>query len=78
MKNVLVPLDILFVPQDRVIAIAQSVPPCRTQFCPVYKPPVPVDGVVELPSGVAGKLGLKVQTEINIKQINRSVFAETE
>lgn len=63
MKNVRVPLDIVFVRQGRVVAIAHSTPPCYQESCPRYKPPVPVDAVIELPAGMAGKLGLSVGVE---------------
>ena len=63
MKNVRVPLDIVFVRQGRVVAIAHSTPPCYQQPCPIYKPLVPVNTVIELPAGMAGKLGLSVGVE---------------
>ena len=66
MKNVKVPLDIVFVNQGRVVAIASSIPPCYEQFCPIYKPPVPVNAVVELPSGMATQFGLYVGAEIQV------------
>lgn len=60
MKNVNEPLDILFVRQGKVVAIAPSVPPCLEIPCPVYKPPVPVDLVIELPAGNAERFKLSV------------------
>lgn len=58
MKNVEVPLDIAFVRQARIVAIAFNAPPCRTLPCPTYSSPVPVDAVIELPAGEAEKLNL--------------------
>ncbi|HAZ44133.1 MAG TPA: hypothetical protein DCZ55_06535 [Cyanobacteria bacterium UBA11371] len=70
MKNVKVPLDIVFVSQGRVVAIASSVSPCDQQICLIYKPPIPVNAVVELPSGTAAQFGLYVGAEIYIKSSN--------
>lgn len=60
MKDVFIPLDIIFLRDGRVVAIAENVPPCRTRICPLYQPPSPVDSVVELPAGSSRDLGLVV------------------
>ncbi|MFB2838002.1 DUF192 domain-containing protein [Floridanema evergladense] len=66
MKNVREPLDIVFVRQGKVVAIAQSVPPCLNQRCPVYKSPVPVDLVIELPAGNADRFKLSVGLKVAV------------
>ncbi|MFB2920186.1 MULTISPECIES: DUF192 domain-containing protein [Aerosakkonema] len=66
MKNVNEPLDILFVRQGKVVAIAPSVPPCLDRRCPLYKPPVPVDLVIELPAGNADRFKLSVGLELAV------------
>lgn len=60
MKNVPVALDLVFLYQGKIIAIAPKVPPCQTPECPVYGPRGLVDHVLELRSGRAAELGLKI------------------
>jgi uncharacterized membrane protein (UPF0127 family) len=64
MKNVFVPLDMIFVREGVVQAIFSQVPPCLTENCPNYGPDVPVDGVIELRGGRAAELGLKIGDRI--------------
>ena len=59
MRNVPVALDMIFVNQGSVVAIAANVPPCATASCPTYGPKVNVDQVIELRAGRAAELGIK-------------------
>lgn len=52
MKNTLIPLDMIFISEDlEVKYIHEKVPPCKTDICPTYSPPVPVRYVLEVPGG---------------------------
>ncbi len=73
MKNVPVALDMVFLFQGKVKAIAPSVPPCDASECPVYGPQGNVDNVLELRSGRAMELGIKVGDEATIVPSNTSV-----
>lgn len=73
MKNVPVALDMVFLFQGKVKAIASSVPPCTTPECPVYGPQGDVDNVLELRSGRAMELGIKVGDEATIVPSNTAV-----
>lgn len=59
MKNVPVPLDMVFLRKGVVQAVAASVPPCTADPCPTYGPKTQVDQVIELRSGRTSELGLK-------------------
>jgi uncharacterized protein len=59
MRNVPVPLDMVFIYQGKIVAIASKVPPCATASCPTYGPRGLVDQVLELRAGRAEELGLK-------------------
>jgi uncharacterized membrane protein (UPF0127 family) len=59
MKNTLIPLDMIFVYQGKIKAIAMDVPPCRRDPCPVYGPMTEVDHVIELAAGQAKSLNLQ-------------------
>ncbi|MDJ0734935.1 MAG: DUF192 domain-containing protein [Nostocaceae cyanobacterium] len=66
MKNVPVSLDMVFMRQGKVEAIIPKVPPCNTNPCPTYGPNTPIDQVIELRSGHAAELGLKVGDSVTI------------
>ncbi|MCX7596906.1 MAG: DUF192 domain-containing protein [Fischerella sp.] len=66
MKNVPVPLDMVFLRKGVVQAIAAAVPPCNADPCPTYGPKTQIDQVIELRSGRAAELGLKVGDRVKI------------
>jgi hypothetical protein len=68
MKNVLISLDMVFVYDGEIIAIARNVPPCETDPCPTYGPGLQlVDAVIELRGGRADELGLQVGDRVDIQ-----------
>ncbi|MBV8887803.1 MAG: DUF192 domain-containing protein [Chroococcidiopsidaceae cyanobacterium CP_BM_RX_35] len=66
MENTLIPLDMIFLQQGVVKAIAPQVPPCKSYPCPTYGPKTLVDQVIELRGGRAAQLGLKVGDRVKI------------
>ena len=67
MKNTPVPLDIVFMQKGVVQYIASNVPPCTSDPCPTYGPRKPIDQVIELRSGRAAELGLKIGDNVKIE-----------
>ena len=67
MKNVRIPLDMIFLQDGEVKAMAASVPPCTTSPCPSYGPETLINQVIELRGGRAAELGLKVGEQVKIK-----------
>ncbi|WP_448563762.1 DUF192 domain-containing protein [Trichothermofontia sp.] len=67
MKNVHILLDMVFIKDGKVVAIAAEVPPCITLECPLYGPDQPVDQVLELRGGRAKELNLQVGDTINLQ-----------
>ncbi len=67
MHRTLAPLDLIFVANNRILAIEANVPTCPRLPCPSYGPPEPVDGVVELRAGEARRLGLKPGAPVDIR-----------
>ncbi len=56
MKNTLIPLDIIWIDEQRRIAhIAHDVPPCKADPCPNYPPNAQAKYVLEVAAGVAAK-----------------------
>lgn len=57
MKNMLIPLDIIFIDKDlKIKHIVPDTPPCpQNEKCPTYSPNVAVQYVLEVPAGYAEK-----------------------
>ena len=59
MKNTLIPLDIIWIDeQKRVVGISRETPPCKADPCPSYPPGGMARYVLEVGGGVAGRHGL--------------------
>ncbi|NEO99448.1 MAG: DUF192 domain-containing protein [Symploca sp. SIO2E9] len=66
MRNVNISLDMVFIRDEQVQAIAANVPPCTTPQCPTYGPPMAIDQVIELAGGRAAELGLVVGDQVSV------------
>lgn len=69
MKNCLIPLDMIFLKEGKIVEIVANAPPCQSNPCPVYGPLIPVDRVIELREGRAAQLGLKVRDSVLIQPV---------
>lgn len=71
MKNTLIPLDMVFLSDGVVKYIGANIPPCQADPCPSYGPDekIQIDRVIELPSGRAAELQLKVGDRLKIQDI---------
>lgn len=80
MMNTLIPLDMIFLRNGEVKAIAENVPPCTATPCPNYGPPrsTVIDQVIELRGGRAAELGLKVGDRVSIKFLNGNTTPTTD
>jgi uncharacterized protein len=67
MENTPSPLDMVFLYQGQVKQIAANVQSCTKRPCPTYGPWTEVDQVIELRSGRAAELGLKVGDRVSIQ-----------
>jgi uncharacterized membrane protein (UPF0127 family) len=63
------PLDMVFINDNRVIAIEPKTTPCPRLPCRSYGPDEPGDGVVELAAGEAQRLGIEVGSEVVIRPV---------
>ncbi len=79
MKNTLISLDMVFLRQGVVQAIAPSVPPCRQEPCPTYGPnsDIIIDQVIELRAGLTAELGLKEGSRITIQPLDANPKSPT-
>lgn len=68
MKSTLIPLDMIWIsPEQRIVYIAERVPPCKQDPCPSYSPMQKALYVLELAAGSAGKHHLKIGDAIKIE-----------
>lgn len=70
MKNVTIPLDMIFLRNGEIQKILVNVPPCLSDSCPNYWSNVEVDQVIELKGGRAAELNVKVGDKIPISIIS--------
>jgi uncharacterized membrane protein (UPF0127 family) len=70
MKNVTIPLDMIFLRNGQIQNILSNVPPCSSDNCPTYSSNVEVDQVIELKGGRAAELNLKIGDKIPITIIS--------
>lgn len=67
MKNVRMPLDILWLDERRrVVWIVESAPPCAADPCPMYLPGSKASFVVEVAGGYVGRHGIAVGDIVTI------------
>jgi uncharacterized membrane protein (UPF0127 family) len=69
MKNCRFPIDIVWLDEEhRVVHVAEAVPPCKIEPCPVYTPMKKAAYVVEINAGQARRekatLGSRLQFEL--------------
>jgi len=71
MKNVSIPLDMIFV-SEGVIKHIVTAPPCNVEPCPLYNSTVSIDQVIELAGNRTKELGIKVGDKITIEFLEES------
>jgi len=60
MKDTLIPLDIMWIDQGRIVFIQEDVQPCYLDICPSYTSDIESNYVLELNSGDVDRLGIEV------------------
>lgn len=68
MKNCRFPIDILWLDEDhRIVHVAEDVPPCEADPCPVYEPLRRARYVLELNAGQARREGAAVGATVSFR-----------
>jgi uncharacterized membrane protein (UPF0127 family) len=67
MKNSLIPLDIIWINQNReVVLISEDIPPCEKDPCPTISPDVKAKYVLEINARKARRVGLRLGDKLDI------------
>lgn len=72
MKDMKIPIDIVWVKGDEIVGVSADVQPepgVELAKLRVYKPKVPADRVIELKAGWAARNGLKIGDKIEITEV---------
>lgn len=67
MKNVLIPLDMIFLRAGKIVKILSNVSPCLQEPCPIYSSDEVVDQVIELSANRAQQLNLNLGDSLSLK-----------
>jgi uncharacterized protein len=70
MKDMLISIDIIWIDGNRVVGFEENVSPqpgVPLAGLTVYKPPSPVDYVLEVPSGTVSRIGVSVGDGVSIR-----------
>ena len=70
MKNCLIHLDMLFLKDGVIQAIAHNAPPCERGACPTYGTPLNIDQVIEIRGGLTEEIGLEAGDNISVDFID--------
>ena len=71
MKNTLIPLDMVWIDdQRRIVHVKSNVPPCKADPCPNYPPNANAKYVLELAAGVAAKHHLAKDQSLRFEGMN--------
>jgi len=57
MKNCIVPLDVIFIQNNKITSIHHNCPPCKTDFCKTYTGKGNL--IIEMPGGTCKTLNIK-------------------
>ncbi len=74
MKGMVIPIDIVWIAEGKVIAIHEYVPPpsnLKTELLPRYTPPQPVTGILEIAAGETTRLKISVGDLVTTQDQNK-------
>jgi uncharacterized membrane protein (UPF0127 family) len=73
MKNMFIPLDVIFINGGKVVQLYKNIPPCRTKVCKIYFADETINRILEVKSGVISRYGIKAGDKIKIRITKNTV-----
>lgn len=64
MKNTLIPLDIIFINNNKIVDIKHNAKPCHQDPCPTYNSDNPANQVLEINAGLSKQLNIDIGQNI--------------
>lgn len=74
MKDMKIPLDLIFISDDKIVKIIKNVPVCQNAPCPIYPSTHKINKVIEVNAGFCEKYLVKKGQRVKI--INKWIFGE--
>jgi len=68
MKNMKIPLDMVFIKDQKIVKMYNNVPVCTNVPCPIYPSENEVDTVIELKAGFCQKYHLKTGQKVKVEK----------
>ena len=68
MKNTEIPLDIVFINNNKITYIQHDLPICRQDKCPIYDSKSKADKVIELKGGFCKKYNIKIGDKVKFSK----------
>jgi len=68
MKNMKIPLDIVFISNEKIAKIYNEVPICEKYPCPLYESKYKIDSVIEFKNGFCEKYNVKIGDKITFSR----------
>jgi len=67
MKNMLMPIDCIYINRKEVVRVYKNLPACRTKNCKKYYSKSLVNIILEVNAGTAKRYGIKKNDEVSLK-----------
>ncbi|MHB8231500.1 MAG: DUF192 domain-containing protein [bacterium] len=67
MKNMLMPIDCIYIDKKEVVKVYRNLPACRTKNCKKYYSKSLTDMVLEVNAGTAERYGIRKNDEVALK-----------
>ena len=75
MKNVLIPLDIIWINKDgKIVFLNKNSQPCKQIICPPINPNDKASYILEINAGLAEKYNFKVGDQVNLEISNTNTY----
>ena len=67
MKNMLMPIDCIYINKKKVVRVYKNLPVCITKNCKKYYSKSTVNMILEVNAGTAKRYGIKKNDEVKLK-----------
>jgi len=65
MKETLIPLDIIWINENKIVYIERNAQPCLEAFCPIFNPNQTANYVLEINGNLSGKYNFNIDDNVH-------------